>query len=196
MTLAIRYIRILFSKLILITAFVCLVLLLLPPLQAQTTPVYTSAQSREGENIYNRMCVNCHGPSLTDGTFGPPLTGTGFEQRWAGRTLTEFLNYLRTTMPPGLTGQINAGGYIALIAFLLEKNGLPATTLSLVAQSDVLSNMIMPGTPLSEQDRLRLWSPGGPLSTGIDLPEWSGPPNPLDNITPVTQALLDNPSPG
>ena len=196
MTLAIRYIRILFSKLILITAFVCLVLLLLPPLQAQTTPVYTSAQSREGENVYNRMCVNCHGPSLTDGTFGPPLTGTGFEQRWAGRTLTEFLNYLRTTMPPGLTGQINAGGYIALIAFLLEKNGLPATTLSLVAQSDVLSNMIMPGTPLSEQDRLRLWSPGGPLSTGIDLPEWSGPPNPLDNITPVTQALLENPPPG
>ncbi|MBF8269989.1 MAG: hypothetical protein HW386_1698 [Gammaproteobacteria bacterium] len=178
-----------------IIALVASVALTVTP-QAHTAPAFTDVQAREGETIYNRMCVTCHGPSLTDGTFGPPLTGIGFEQRWAGRTLEEFFNYLRATMPPGLTGQINPGGYTALIAFLLEKNGLPATAQPLVAQSDILSSVVMPGTPSSEQERLRLWSPGGPLSAGVALPEWSGPPNPLDAITPVTQTLLENPSAG
>jgi alcohol dehydrogenase (cytochrome c) len=140
--------------------------------------------------------VTCHGPNLIDGQFGPPLTGTSFEQRWAGRSLSEFFTYLRATMPPGLTGQIEPAGYLDLIAFLLEKNGVTAADLPLAATLATLDNMVMPGVPSSEQDRLRLWSPGGPLSAGVVLPEWTVPPGPAATITPVTQAMLESPPPG
>jgi len=163
---------------------------------AQTSPMFTDEQARAGQDLYDRTCVSCHGPNLTDGTFGPPLTGTSFEQRWAGRSVADLLTYLQATMPPGLTGQINTGGYIGLISFLLEKNGVKPSAQTLPAQADTLAAMVMPGEPLSEQDRLRLWSPGGPLSSGINLPPWQGPPSPLDSYTPVTQSMLKDPPPG
>ena len=181
----------------LITALTALIAVTgVPPVSAQTAPMFTDSQAHRGQDLYDRMCVSCHGPNLTDGTFGPPLTGTGFEQRWAGRPLGELFTYMRGTMPPGLTGQINPAGYVDLIALLLEKNGVKPTTQTLPVKTDVLTAMVMPGKPLSDQDRLRLWSPGGPLSSGINLPPWPTPPNPLDNYHPVTQAMLKDPPPG
>jgi alcohol dehydrogenase (cytochrome c) len=53
-----------------------------------------------------------------------------------------------------------------------------------------------PGAELSEQQRLRAFSPGGPLTSGVELPPWSAPPNPLDSSAPVTDALLADPSAG
>jgi alcohol dehydrogenase (cytochrome c) len=48
---------------------------------------------------------------------------------------------------------------------------------------------------LPEQQRLRAFSPGGPLTPGVELPPWPGSANPLDTSRPVTDALLANPSP-
>ena len=48
---------------------------------------------------------------------------------------------------------------------------------------------------LSEQQRLRQFSPGGPLTPGVELPRWPAPPNPLDASARVTDALLANPPP-
>jgi alcohol dehydrogenase (cytochrome c) len=53
-----------------------------------------------------------------------------------------------------------------------------------------------PANPdLPEQQRLRAFSPGGPLTTGVELPRWAAPANPLATTTPVTDATLANPSP-
>ena len=46
---------------------------------------------------------------------------------------------------------------------------------------------------LSEQQRLRQFSPGGPLTPGVELPRWPAAPNPLDFSAPVTDALLADP---
>ena len=180
----------------LITAVVLFAVTGVLPAMAQTTPVYTDAQAQQGQDLYDRMCVSCHGPNLTDGTFGPPLTGTSFEQRWAGQPLEQLFTYMRSTMPPGLTGQINPAGYINLLALLLKKNGVKPSTQALPVQMVALTAMVMPGEPLTEQDRLRLWSPGGPLSSGVNLPPWPAPPNPLDHYTPVTQDMLKHPPAG
>jgi alcohol dehydrogenase (cytochrome c) len=48
---------------------------------------------------------------------------------------------------------------------------------------------------VSEQQRLRAFSPGGPLTSGVRLPDWSSPANPLDAANPVTDALLASPPP-
>ncbi len=50
-------------------------------------------------------------------------------------------------------------------------------------------------TELTEQQRLRAFSPGGSLTTGVELPAWSEGRNPLAAYSPVTDALLQNPSP-
>jgi alcohol dehydrogenase (cytochrome c) len=48
---------------------------------------------------------------------------------------------------------------------------------------------------LTEQQRLRAASPGGPLTPGVKQPAWPAPPNPLQSSTPVTDAMLAKPSP-
>jgi alcohol dehydrogenase (cytochrome c) len=48
---------------------------------------------------------------------------------------------------------------------------------------------------MTEQQRLRAASPGGPITAGVALPNWPAAANPLDSYTPVTDALLANPSP-
>jgi alcohol dehydrogenase (cytochrome c) len=48
---------------------------------------------------------------------------------------------------------------------------------------------------IPEQQRLRAFSPGGPLTPGTVLPPWPEAANPLDTARPVTDALLANPSP-
>jgi alcohol dehydrogenase (cytochrome c) len=47
----------------------------------------------------------------------------------------------------------------------------------------------------AEQQRLRQFSPGGPLASGVELPRWPAARDPLAASTPVTDALLANPSP-
>jgi alcohol dehydrogenase (cytochrome c) len=49
---------------------------------------------------------------------------------------------------------------------------------------------------LSEQQRLRAFSPGGPLTAGVELPPWPVTPKPLDAFRPVTDAMLASPAAG
>jgi alcohol dehydrogenase (cytochrome c) len=48
---------------------------------------------------------------------------------------------------------------------------------------------------MTEQQRLRAASPGGTITPGVALPKWPAAANPLDSYSPVTDALLANPSP-
>ena len=50
------------------------------------------------------------------------------------------------------------------------------------------------GDELSEQQRLRSFSPGGPLTPGVQLPAWPTPPSPLESSAPVTDDMLASPS--
>jgi alcohol dehydrogenase (cytochrome c) len=51
------------------------------------------------------------------------------------------------------------------------------------------------GAELTEQQRLRAQSPGGGLTPGVTLPTWPEPRNLAATATPVTDAMLANPSP-
>jgi alcohol dehydrogenase (cytochrome c) len=52
-----------------------------------------------------------------------------------------------------------------------------------------------PAPELTEQQRLRSQGPGGGLTPGVGLPQWSVPANRLARSTPVTDAMLANPPP-
>jgi alcohol dehydrogenase (cytochrome c) len=51
------------------------------------------------------------------------------------------------------------------------------------------------GADPTEQQRLRAFSPGGPLTPGVELPDWAAPPNPLEHVGAVDDALLADPPP-
>ncbi|HEU4617846.1 MAG TPA: PQQ-binding-like beta-propeller repeat protein [Gammaproteobacteria bacterium] len=159
-------------------------------------PRFTAVQARQGEAEFARSCAQCHGANLDDGEFGPPLKGQTFNQRWGGRGVDELFGYLRSTMPPGLAGQIGAQTYASLVAFLLEQNGAKAGAQALPPDPAALAAMRLPGKALSEQARLRSFSPGGPVTAGVELPKWPAPPNPLDDYGAVTDEMLANPPPG
>jgi mono/diheme cytochrome c family protein len=46
----------------------------------RSAPVYTTAQAALGQAAYRASCASCHGDSLDDGAFGPPLKGVAFIQ--------------------------------------------------------------------------------------------------------------------
>jgi alcohol dehydrogenase (cytochrome c) len=159
---------------------------------AQTRPVFTTAQSQAGKAAYAQSCARCHGGNLDDGEFGPPLRGPAFQRRWAGRSLNELFSQIRSTMPPGQGGTLPDTTYAQLLADLLEANGMPPGATELPSDLSALSAIRMPGQRSGGD--LRAAGPSGGLVEGVTLPAWPARANPLEHITPVSDTLLRKPN--
>jgi alcohol dehydrogenase (cytochrome c) len=161
-------------------------------IHAQNAPVFTPMQSERGKAAYARSCARCHGGSLDDGEFGPPLRGQLFRQRWGGRAVSELFTQTRNTMPPGQGGTLADALYADILAHLLESNGIQPGSADLPPDLVALGAMRMPGQRSAED--LRAAGPSGGLAQGVTLPSWPAQANPLEHITPVTDALLREPT--
>ena len=95
------------------------------PVEAGDLPSFTEEQVAEGKTAYNASCSVCHGDSLTNNTYGPPLAGEFFQANWEGRTGGELVEKVHT-MPPSAPDSLSAETYAALTAYILSVNGLPA----------------------------------------------------------------------
>ena len=89
------------------------------------TPSYTAAQAEAGETAYQAACVACHMPDLSGGGDGPMLAGPSFARRWDGRPVAELTHLMREHMPRTFPRLLNDRTYLALVAYLLGKNGVP-----------------------------------------------------------------------
>lgn len=159
---------------------------------AQTGPIsptFVASQATAGRALYQQQCSSCHGANLTDGEFGPPLSGEEFLQKWGNRRVDEVFDIVISQMPPSAQGSLTQEQTTNLLAFLLQRNAVPATPdKSLSSDEAVLKNMVMP-TPTNGGN--------GSLADGVALPPPPHPvANPLDRYTPVTEAMLGNPAPG
>jgi alcohol dehydrogenase (cytochrome c) len=153
-------------------------------LYAQNQPVYSSAQVERGKAAYAGAggCFACHGPDLGGGEFGPPLRGVNFRNRWAGATMAELFDQLKQ-MPPGGGANLGDSMHADLAALILSENGFAAGPTAFPTDRTALQAMAMPGERPRQQGGQR-------LSSLAKLPFYPTPPNPLDKITPVTDALL------
>jgi alcohol dehydrogenase (cytochrome c) len=99
---------------------------------------FTQAQVDSGRNLYSTMCASCHGLDL-EGNVGPALVGADFAAKWsrAGHALPELFTVLRTTMPRPAAGSLSEPSYLAVMAYLLSRNGLAAGTRTLAAAADL-----------------------------------------------------------
>jgi mono/diheme cytochrome c family protein len=78
---------------------------------------YTEAQARRGRDTYQRHCTECH--------VSAAITGVVFQRAWSGRTLFDYYELIRTTMPNDNPGKLSRGQYADVVAYLLKLSGMP-----------------------------------------------------------------------
>lgn len=94
--------------------------------------VFTEAQAKQGQAVYNGACGLCHGrrldgvPDDRDMNPAPPLARAKFLRSWDGQSLGALFSYTRWTMPKSNPGFVSEEDYAAIVAYMLETTGAPA----------------------------------------------------------------------
>lgn len=110
----------------------CALLALTPTIAPAATPTgfYTDQQAETGHDAFNNHCAECHRPDLT-GAMGPALIGQPFFQHWGGQTVEALYQFEHTKMPATNPGSLPADQVMAITAYILKRNGLPAGSTTL-----------------------------------------------------------------
>jgi mono/diheme cytochrome c family protein len=103
-------------------------------------PQFTAAQAATGKSVFNASCAVCHGNTMTNGTFAPPLAGEYFKHKWAGMSVRAFYDHART-MPPAAPASLGDDTYASVVAYVLELNGFKAGDVALPAGGVALDGM-------------------------------------------------------
>ena len=148
---------------------------------------FTAEQAERGQAAYAENCASCHGANLDDGAFAPALSGTAFRQKWSDQSPESLFTKTSTSMPPARPGSLADDTYADLLAYVLRENGVRAGTRSLPSASAALRALAPPSWPRGG---------GGGLAPGATIPAAPARANPLQKITPVTEAMLKNPGDG
>jgi mono/diheme cytochrome c family protein len=86
---------------------------------------YTSEQAVAGAKAYKKTCASCHGASLRGG-MGPALVGKQFWTAYGGKKVSTLWSGVHTQMPMMAPGSVAATNSVNIMAFVLQKNGVPA----------------------------------------------------------------------
>jgi mono/diheme cytochrome c family protein len=88
--------------------------------------VYTDAQAKRGEALFNQNCVSCHGPALEGDGEAPPLSGGGPFWAWSGKPLTALFDEIHKEMPHNRPGTLSPEASADLLAYVLQFDKFPA----------------------------------------------------------------------
>jgi mono/diheme cytochrome c family protein len=111
-----------------------------PAASSGEPPRFTAEQSAAGKSAYNSNCAVCHGSTMTNGTFAPPLAGEYFKTTWSGHSLRSFFDRAKT-MPPASPASLTEDTYASIVAYVLEINGVKASDVRLPARAEALDRM-------------------------------------------------------
>jgi len=103
--------------------------------------VYSQEQADRGEQLFGEACLVCHQPEeFADG---------GYMDGWSGMNVNDLVEFIRSTMPEDNPGRLKRQEYIDIVAFLFQKNGLPAGETEMIRKE--LKNIHIEG-PYGESD--------------------------------------------
>lgn len=151
---------------------------------------YTAADAREGNVIYNRTCAGCHGEKLEGSGDVPALAGEAFLSQWRSQKLSDLSAHILQTMPPNKPRSLGGEDTRSVVAFILQRNGAP-----LRAQVPMGGAAMQIGALLSGAGGAAVVRD---LRSDLDpatLTRFDALRAPLDRLTPVTDAMLRDPSP-
>ncbi len=150
------------------------------PLSAHAVD-FTLEQAAQGETLYQQHCAACHGTGLEGSGIAPPLAGTRFDITWRGKT-ADVLAFHVQRMPPA-AANLNDTEYTNILAHTLAVNGFDAGRSALPTDRTELAELMIPALPDSTVDYTE---PVERSATQNAL---------LQKLSPVTQAMLENPPP-
>jgi mono/diheme cytochrome c family protein len=96
------------------------------PMHSAWSGVYSSAQADKGKALFGENCAKCHGGTLDGNDEIPPLKGAHFMADWETQSVAELIARVHTTMPMDNPGKLNTESSTAVVAYLLQQNGMPA----------------------------------------------------------------------
>jgi mono/diheme cytochrome c family protein len=94
---------------------------------------YTADQAQLGRQIYESTCARCHPPGQLD--------GETFEVGWNERRVFDLFSLVANTMPQDKPGSLSDDQYLGVVAYLLQRNNVPAGTAALRADSAALKGV-------------------------------------------------------
>lgn len=100
-----------------------------PPVHAQAAPAaagYTEAQADAGRTVFERTCAKCHQADLMGKDDAPPLAGPYFASSWGGHKVVELFGFVKGNMPFDVPGTLDEPSYLAVVAYMLSRNGIAA----------------------------------------------------------------------
>ena len=102
---------------------------------------YSETQAKRGETVYTKDCASCHGADMAGDGQTPSLTGKDFNLQWSGMPLSDLFDRIHATMPADNPGRLTPAEVADVIAFILNKAGLPAGTTELPTDVAALKQM-------------------------------------------------------
>jgi mono/diheme cytochrome c family protein len=110
-----------------------------PPTASLPPATYTAEQAARGAQVYQATCVRCHPPGQLDG--GAFAIGWNEARAWT------LFSTLRNTMPQDKPGSLTDEQYVDVIAYLLQRNRVPAGAVALRADSAALRGVRIAVSP-------------------------------------------------
>jgi mono/diheme cytochrome c family protein len=95
----------------------------IPSTAALKPATYANEQAVRGQQVYQATCARCHPPGQLD--------GEAFGVGWNERRVFDLYSLLTNTMPQDKPGSLRDDEYIDVIAYLLQRNHVPASTVAL-----------------------------------------------------------------
>jgi alcohol dehydrogenase (cytochrome c) len=167
--------------------------------QARPAGPFTAAQVAQGKQAYEAHCASCHLPTLAGSGDASPLVGTGFLSMWGARTAGQLHSFIQSSMPPAAANSLGEAAYLAITAYILERNGATAGAQALAANNNVTIGRIATGQPAGGDGKAgKAKAP----AVAADAKAKAAPPAQAKGITkagevrnyvPVTDAMLRNP---
>ena len=136
--------------------------------------IYTEQQAVAGKALYETHCAGCHGASLMNGPrTSSSLVGTEFIEKWGakppqsgsaqwtGLKADALLASMIKTMPPGTKKPVSASEQLSILTYILQRNGFPAGSVALTANSPELRDPNVAFQPtvgsVGREQRLLVW---------------------------------------
>jgi cytochrome c len=110
--------------------------------------VYTAAQSTRGEEIHATACASCNGARLNgagepDMPPSPAIAREAFLRKWAGRSVAELFEYVRTKMPPDAPSRLSNQEAADAIAHMFAVSNMPPGEQELPADPNTLGELVI-----------------------------------------------------
>jgi mono/diheme cytochrome c family protein len=97
---------------------------------------YTTEQAERGRQVFSTICSACHAIS--------EFRGQLFQTTWRSLPIADFYQFISTAMPQDMPGSLRPEQYAAVVAHVLQLNGVAPGATEVPADARALQGVPWP----------------------------------------------------